>query len=45
MIFFYKFYDFSDAGYIAFTVAANRLSVFMEDPLTSDSMEGFVSFY
>ncbi|XP_078309340.1 uncharacterized protein LOC144617802 isoform X2 [Crassostrea virginica] len=32
--------DLFDAGYIAFTVAANRLSVFMEDPLTSDSMEG-----
>ena len=45
IFFFYKFYDcFSDAGYIAFTVAANRLSVFMEDPLTSDFMEGFV-FY
>ena len=41
-----KFSDcFSDAGYIAFTIAANRLGVFMEDPLTSDFMEGFVSIY
>ena len=40
------FYDcFSDAGYIAFTVAANRLRVFMEDLLTSVFIEGFVSFY
>ena len=45
MIYFDKFYDcFSDAGYIAFTFAASRLGVFMEDPLISDFMEGFV-FY
>ncbi|XP_078331512.1 uncharacterized protein LOC111130574 [Crassostrea virginica] len=29
----------SDAGYITFRVAANRLGVFMEDPLTSDFIE------
>ena len=36
---------FLDAGYIAFTVPANRLGVFMEDLLASYFIEGFVSFY
>ena len=34
---------FSDAGYIAFSVPANRLGVFMKDPLPSDFIEGFTS--
>ena len=39
----YKCSDcFSDVGYIAFTVEANRLGVFMEDLLTSNFIEGFV---
>ena len=36
---------FSDAGFITFRVTANRLGVFMEDPLTSDFIERFVSLY
>ena len=32
--------SFSDAGYITLRVAANRLSVFMEDPLLQTSLRG-----
>ena len=42
--FFYKFSDcFSDAGYIKFRITVNRLGVFIEDPMTSDFIERFVS--
>ena len=35
---------FSDVGYIAFTVATNRLGVFMEDPLPLTSLRGLSLF-